>query len=213
MDQDKYKQYKNKYQEYKNKYLEEKNNSFINNLIWRRAEKHFEKGEVPLDDIESAIINAPTSWGIQPFQVIAITDRKYKKNLQKYCFNQPQIEECYCLYIFCAMKNPEKRAEEYVRETNTYEKLPYMLDFFKKLPSKLEWSMRQAYIALGYGLAAATEKKIASCPMEGFDKDKLGKELGLDENLVPCVLLTVGRQNTKYELPPRFRFNDIINRM
>ena len=36
----------------------------------------------------------------------------------------------------------------------------------------LNWSARQAYLALGFALAACAELQIDSCPMEGFEKKK-----------------------------------------
>jgi nitroreductase len=61
-------------------------------------------------------------------------------------------------------------------------------------------------------MAAAMELNIASCPMEGFKPDEISKILKLDDNLKPCVLLTVGNKNNNYELEKRFRFeyNDIF---
>ncbi len=37
------------------------------------------------------------------------------------------------------------------------------------------WAQRQTYIALGFALAAAAEKKIAACPMEGFDPEGVSR--------------------------------------
>ena len=68
----------------------------------------------------------------------------------------------------------------------------------------------QAYIALGFGMAAAMEMNIASCPMEGFKPDEISKILNLDSNLVPCVLLTVGNKKNDYLLEKRFRFDDLL---
>lgn len=91
-----------------------------------------------------------------------------------------------------------------------------MLEYIEnksRVPDKLEWAKQQAYLALGFGLATATELKIASCPMEGFIPDKVAEILNLDNNLVPCVLLTVGQKNDNYQLEKRFRFDDIIKKI
>jgi len=82
-----------------------------------------------------------------------------------------------------------------------------MINYVRKLPCKLQWAMMQAYIALGFGMAAAMELNIASCPMEGFKPDEISKVLQLDTNLKPCVLLTVGNKRNDYELEKRFRFS------
>jgi nitroreductase len=208
--------YYEKYWKYKLKYMELKKNSFTNNLLWRRAEKHFLPGEVDLESIKKAIINAPSSYGIQPFQVLLITEKELKEKLKPVCYNQAQITECHGLFIFCALRNLEKRIEEYVNATGFIEKRKYMLEYIEnksRVPDKLEWAKQQAYLALGFGLAAATELKIASCPMEGFIPDKVAEILNLDNNLVPCVLLTVGQKNDNYQLEKRFRFDNIIKKI
>ena len=215
----------NKYLKYKTKYNSTKSNgSFIKNLIWRRAEKHFSPGPVDISPIKSAILNAPTSYGIQPFHVIAITDSKIKTSLKEACHNQAQIEESYCLFIFCAINNVEERINQYVNQSGYVNKKESMLKYIKNIPGsntntiechKLEWAKRQAYIALGFGMAAAMELNVASCPMEGFKPEEISKVLKLDDNLKPCVLLTVGNKNDNYELEKRFRFepNDMFTNL
>jgi len=199
----------NKYLKYKTKYNSTKSNgSFIKNLIWRRAEKHFSPGSVDITPIKSAIINAPTSYGIQPFHVIVITNQQIKSSLKEACYKQAQIEESYCLFIFCAINNLEERINQYVNQTGFTNKKESMLKYIAKLPCKLEWAKMQAYIALGFGMAAAMELNIASCPMEGFKPEEVSKVLKLDDNLKPCVLLTVGNKNNNYELEKRFRFSE-----
>lgn len=212
--------YENKYKKYKEKYNKLKNQinsfKFTDNLIWRRAEKHFTPGVVDVTKIEQAIINAPSSYGLQPYQVLKITDLPTKQKIKPACFNQSQIDECHALYIFCALKNIEERINDYVNQTGFINKKQYMLQYIEnksKVPDKVEWAKQQAYLALGFGLAAATELKIASCPMEGFKPDELIKLLELDDNLVPCVLFAVGRKKDGYELEKRFRFSDIIKKI
>jgi len=205
--------YLEKYLNYKKKYNELKEKSFVNNLLWRRSEKTFLPGKVDLEPIKKAIINSPSSYGIQPFKVYLITDQNTKEKLLEACHYQKQAVECHGLFIFCAIKNVEERINQYIKETGGERKKIYMMEYLSKLPDTLEWCKRQAYIALGFGMAAATELKIASCPMEGFSPTKVSKVLNLDDNYKPCVLFAVGRYNSLGEskLEPRFRFNDIID--
>jgi hypothetical protein len=63
----------------------------------------------------------------------------------------------------------------------------------KAAGGSLAWCQRQAYIALGFGLAAAAELKVASCPMEGFSGEGLGKLLAVKDDEEVCVVLALGR--------------------
>jgi nitroreductase len=202
--------------------------SFVKNLKWRRAEKHFAPGPVDIKPIKDAIINAPSSYGMQPYHVYLILDQKLKEKLRPECYDQSQITDCHALFVFCVYKNLKERMDDYIKQTDGQEKRHDILEYLYSLPTKVGWAKQQAYIALGFGLAAATELKIASCPMEGFFPRKVAKILNIDTTkLEPCVLLTVGRHVSEgpikekdreayfesikeYKLEPRFRFKDII---
>ncbi|WP_198315767.1 nitroreductase family protein [Chitinophaga tropicalis] len=57
----------------------------------------------------------------------------------------------------------------------------------------LIWTVKQAYIGLGTGIATASELKIDTTPMEGFNPPKFDEILGLKENgLRSMVLLALG---------------------
>ena len=183
--------------------------SFIANLKWRRAVKHFAPGPVDLAPIKSAIANAPSSFGMQPYRVLTITDPEVKIHLREACYDQAQVEECYTLFVFCAIKDVDGRADETIKRTGAEAVRSMITGYIGRLPDKVAWATEQAYIALGFALAAAAELKIASCPMEGFDKTMLSAMLGL-KDLEPVVLLAVGQYKDDTGLKPRFRFDDVI---
>lgn len=181
-------------------------NTFLQNLDWRRAVKHFSPGAIDYQPILKAIQNAPSSFGLQPYKVIILTNAALKKDIQPFCFNQPQITECEVLLVFCAIKNVEARAEEFITTSGNDGMRDMITGFIQNIPDKVEWAKKQAYLALGFALAAATELKIASCPMEGFMQDKVIEILAPDPNYIPCVFLALGRENTGDKLQPKFRF-------
>jgi nitroreductase len=186
--------------------------SFLNNLEWRRAVKHF--GDKPVDTapIIKAITNAPSSFGLQPYKVIAVRDSELKKQLRAVAYDQPQVTECDTLFVFCARTDISERAEEYLKATGAEMIRDMLTGFISYLPDKAAWAARQAYIALGFGLAACAELKIPSCPMEGFTASEVHRILGLSNNLVPSVMLAVGSSAENDGTWPRFRFeqSDLI---
>jgi nitroreductase len=189
--------------------------SFINNLEWRRAERHFGGGEVDTTDIEKAIINAPSSFGIQPYKVYAIKNKELKEKLKAASYGQPQVSECHTLFIFCTRTDIDERAEQYIKDANAEGMRDMLIGSLKGMPNKTEWAMRQTYIALGFGLAACAENRIASCPMEGFSTAEVTKVLALPETLVPTAYLAVGEQSTEEGPRERFRFpeSDLLVRI
>ena len=180
--------------------------SFLKNIEWRRAVKHFTPGSIDYQPIINAIRSAPSSFGLQPYKVIILTNQLLKKDIKPFCFDQPQIEECEVLLVFCAIKNVDARMEEYLQTNTSAEGMrPMVTQFLAHLPDKVEWAKKQAYIGLGFAMAAATELKIASCPMEGFLPDKVAEILATDPNYIPSVFLALGRHSGIPE-SPRFRF-------
>lgn len=188
--------------------------SFLSNLTWRRAVKHFvpPNGTTPAPDIApllTAACEAPSSFGLQPFKIIVVTNAEAKANLAPVCYNQPQVTECTHLFVFCARNDLEVRLEEYVAATGTPEAGQTMIgNMIAHLSHPVHWAKHQTYLALGFALAAAAERKIATCPMEGFDPAGVSAVLDLPHTLVPAAILAVGCEDTRPEATPyvRFRF-------
>ena len=191
--------------------------SFLGNITWRRAVKSFApvNGFFDVSGIEYAMVNAPSSFGLQPYTILAVRNQELKNKLKAVSFDQPQVTECNVLYILCAMTDVDVRAEEYLKRTGAESIRGMLMGFLGGIPDKAAWAAKQAYIALGFGLAAAAEQKIASCPMEGFIPSEVAKILELPETLVPCVYLAVGKEPDDGGAPfPRFRFpaTDLLKR-
>ena len=184
------------------------NQSFTSNLEWRRAVKHFGPGDVDTHPVLDAMINAPSSFGLQPYKIVAVTNKEIKEKLKPISYNQSQVTECHTLFILCARTDVEVRAEEYLKVTGAETMRNMLMGFVGYLPDKTAWAAKQAYIALGFGLAACAEHKIASCPMEGFNSAEVSKLLELPANLVPVVYLAVGEATDEDGTYPRFRFSE-----
>ncbi len=191
------------------------NQSFLDNLEWRRAVKHFGSGEVDIEPIVKAMINAPSSFGLQPYKIVVVQNKETKEALKPVSYNQSQVTECHTLFVLCARKDVEVRAEEYLKTTGAESIRDMLMGFIKYLPDKAAWASKQAYIALGFGLAAAAEEKIASCPMEGFNSAEVSKILNLPDNLYPVVYLAVGEATEEDGTYPRFRFpeSDLLTKV
>lgn len=186
--------------------------SFLSNLEWRRAIKHFvpPTESHPAPDISGILLaarSAPSSFGLQPYKILVVTDPETKALLSPVCFHQPQITECSHLLIFCARNDLEERFREFVRHTGIPAEYQSIIqETLSTLSHPIHWAKHQTYISLGFALAAAAESRIACCPMEGFNPDGISSILDISHTLVPTVLLAVGNHDASSELPPRFRF-------
>lgn len=192
---------------------------FLDHLDWRYATKKFDSRTLPpevLDRILGAIHMTPSAYGIQPYRVVIVTDTELKQALRPNVNNQQQVTSCSHLLVFCADTNTDRRVESYLAQAKVVGRRDITDDpdydyrfkakaFAKKMDS--EWAAKQAYIALGFALAACAELQVDSCPMEAFDPQGVATTLGLPDDLKPKVLLAVGYRDptdtkkTKIRLP------------
>ncbi len=79
--------------------------SIIDSLNWRYATKKMNKQIVPqakVDVILEAARLAPTSSGLQQFEVLVVTNQEIKNKIQTVAWNQSTVSECSHLLIFAA---------------------------------------------------------------------------------------------------------------
>lgn len=177
---------------------------YLEQMNWRYATKRYNGEPVPetkLQNILEAIKLAPSSLGLQPFEVLVIEDPELREKLAPAAYNQPAITESGALLVFTVWKNiTNDQVDAYIDQMARIRQVPVeSLDGFKNMilantegksaADLFQWNARQAYIALGYATAAAALEKIDSTPMEGFNPEKVNEILGLDENGTSAVLL------------------------
>jgi Nitroreductase family len=63
-------------------------------MTWRRALKHFPLAIKPIDinPILTAASLAPTSFGVQPFQIYVVTNADVKSKIAAVAYRQPQVK-------------------------------------------------------------------------------------------------------------------------
>lgn len=198
--------------------------SFLENLNWRYATKKFDSSkkvsEEDLQKIREAIRMAPTSFGVQMFAAVEVENKDLREKIKESAFGQSQITDADRVFVFLRRGDGEARVEdmfntmsggnEEIRKTalSEYESMVRGSVVSRSKEELMEWSGRQAYIALGFALAACAEVKIDSCPMEGFDPVKVKEILGLGDDFMPVALLPVGYrdENDSHLKNPKFRF-------
>ncbi|MDD2436523.1 MAG: nitroreductase family protein [Massilibacteroides sp.] len=172
---------------------------------WRYATKKFDPSkkvsQEHVDKIIEAARLAPTSSGLQPFQLLVITDQKIKEQLVPIAMGQEQVRDCSHLLVFAAWDNytAERIDSMYDLITKTREQAS---DTYKSYTDRLkanylprpskenfEHAARQTYIAFAYAIAMAAELKVDATPMEGFINEDVDKLLNLRSKGLKSVLL------------------------
>jgi nitroreductase len=181
--------------------------TFLENLDWRHATKSFDPNkkvsEADLAKIKDAIQMAPTSFGLQPFHVVIVTEPAIRDQIKPVSWDQAQITDSSHLLVFCSRTDTMERLDGYfeIASGGKPEVRAKMEMYENMMKGALEprsaedhkhWADKQTYIAHGFALAACAELKIDSCPIEGFDPAAVDKILGLPENTQSVVLMPIG---------------------
>ncbi|GAB3217671.1 NAD(P)H-dependent oxidoreductase [Algoriphagus aestuariicola] len=186
----------------------------IQNLKWRYATKAMNGQVVPqekVDYILEAIQLTASSSGLQPYEVLVITDPEVKQKLRAVAWDQSQVTDASHVLVFAAWDQyTEERINKVFERSNKQRGLPnsatdaYRTRLIgmmgvKSAEENFHHAAKQAYIALGSALVAAAEQKVDSTPMEGFDNAAVDEILGLAEKgLKSVIVLPLGyRDETK----------------
>jgi len=188
----------------------------IEHRTWRYATKKFDATKkVSNEDLETLIEAtrlSASSYGLQPYHILVISNQETKEQLKPASWNQSQITDASHIIVFAnATDFGEELVDDYVANVSQTRNIPEeglrgYADFMKSklidlpLETKDSWTAKQAYIAFGNLMQAAAELKIDTCPMEGFESEKYNEILGLeDKNLNAAVVLAIGYRSEEDE--------------
>ena len=184
----------------------------LDKLNWRYAAKAMNGKTVPqekIDNIIEAARLAPTSSGLQPFEIIVITNKELKEKIKAVAWNQSVITDCSHLLVFAAWDTyTEERINKMFDLTNeirgfknegweNYRQM--LLSEYPQKPAEENFNhaAKQAYIAFSQSIIAAAYENVNATPLEGFDPVALDEILGLKaKGLRSTVLLPIGYRDT-----------------
>ncbi len=181
----------------------------IEKLNWRYATKKMDPSrsvpEDKLDRILEATRLAPTSSGLQPFELIVVTNPEIRARIREIAWNQSQVTDSSHLLVFAAWDNyTAERINGMFDLVNAERGVinegweAYRQKLLAGYPPRdeevnFQHAARQAYIGLGIAMTAAAFEGVDSTPMEGFAPDKLDEILGLRaQGLRSVVMLPLG---------------------
>lgn len=196
----------------------------LKKLEWRYATKRFDSdkklNDKQLDLLLDAVNLAPTSYGLQPFELFVVEASKVREELKGAAYGQSQVTDASQVFIFAANSDlSEKHIDAFVERTASQRGLSVdsladlrsmmVSSIMGKSPeARFQWAARQAYIALGVLLSTAASENIDACPMEGFNNVEFDRILGLEQKgLSSVVMATVGFRSgeDKYGSLPKVR--------
>ena len=202
--------------------------NFIDIMDFRHACKEFDENKKINNDEINTILEAgrksPSSFGMEPWKFLVITNDKLKEQLRPLCWNQVQITSCSHLVIVLAKINDVKTTsgiplKRFSRRDMPQEKLDFYIDLYAKhLENTLSsneniyaWTSKQTYLAAANMMNCAASLKIDSCPIEGFEKQNIEELLKLDINdYQVSLILPFGYRINPQSNQLRLDFDEVI---
>jgi len=202
--------------------------TFLESLEFRHACKAFDESkQIPQKDLKfilDAARRAPSSFGMEAWKFLVITNEELKAKLRPLCWNQVQITSCSHLVVILAGIEsvkvesgiPKKR---FARREMPQDKLDFYLnlyaDHLKETLSSDEkiyaWTSKQTVFAAANMMSAAAVKGVDSCPIEGYDKDAVEALLELDKSKYRLsMLLPLGYRINEQSSQQRLSYDEVV---
>jgi nitroreductase len=206
--------------------------TLLNALQWRYATKAFDANR-QIDastwaSLEQALVLTASSYGLQPWKFLVITDASIRSELRPHSWNQSQITDCSHLVVLLKKRTItasdadrliEAIAQARGIETNVLAGYRQMIqvDLIDGPRSQIigQWAANQVYIALGNLLSSAALLGVDTCAIEGFSPSDYDRILGLESNdYQSCVVCACGYRSSddKYASLAKVRYpaSDLI---
>ena len=178
--------------------------TIVSQLQWRYATKAFDpSAKIPAalwSSLEDTLVLTPSSYGLQPWKFLVITNDALRESLVPHAWGQRQVADCSHFVVMCAKTNlDEAYLDSYLRDIATKRNIPtsaldglrgMMLGSLAQMDEAAvhAWAAKQCYIALGNLMTAAALVGIDTCPMEGFVREKFDEILGLSAQGLTAVV-------------------------
>jgi nitroreductase len=198
-------------------------NPVIDALKFRHACKKFDPlkkvSDHDLDLILEAACLSPTSFGMEAWKFLVLASEEIREKVRPACWDQAQVTDSSHVIVILAKPGLVAPGNDYVLENFLRRELPedatkayvdrykwYMETEVYPIMTPYAWCAKQCYIGLANIMTAAASLGIDTCPMEGFEKDKVEKILGIDTEVYEvAVLVALGCRAG--EQTPRRRHN------
>jgi nitroreductase len=196
-------------------------------LHWRYATKSFDPSRTidaaTWQALEQTLLLTASSYGLQPWKFLVITDPALRADLRPHAWNQSQITDCSHLVVLLSKRTiTAADADRLIAATAAARSLdPAALEGYRRMiqvdlidgpRSQVieDWAARQVYIALGNLLTSAALLGVDTCPIEGFSPAEFDRILGLENSdHRSCVVCACGHRSPddKYASLAKVRYS------
>jgi len=155
------------------------------------------------DEALGCVLNAgrlaPSGYGLEPWRFVVVRSPDLRRRAAAACFDQAPATTAPVLIVLVALTDALRPGSAFVQrqleaEAAGADPAPLLEGYrtFYKGADISAWAMGQCQIAAAFMMLEATHQEVASCPIGGFDIDKLGQVLKLPTGETPALVLALG---------------------
>lgn len=203
----------------------DKKKLFLEAMNYRHACKLFDTSKKILPEDLNFILEAgrlsPSSFGVEQWKFVVVQNQGLKEAIEKVSWNQKQISTCSDLLVILARKDVRSRDAYTQKQLSRWGLAPEayqgLLGVYKGWVDGRDdhtiemWSEKQCYIAAGNMMSAAAFIGIDSCPIEGFEFEKVDALLEIDTSVYQSALLIpFGYRASEQRSKHRLSFEEVV---
>ncbi len=168
----------------------------------RRSVKHFDpEHSMPEQDLQKlleAAVQSPTSFNIQHWRFVVVRDKTLRQQIRKAGNDQAQITDASVLIVMTGYVQAWKKDPQRYWRDAPPDVAKMIVGWMGPFHEGREWLqrdevMRSIGIASQTIMLAAKAMGYDSCPMIGFDPDKVAELIGMPDDHVIGNLIAVGK--------------------
>jgi nitroreductase len=190
----------------------------------RHSVRKYQPGvAIPREDLIEILrlaATAPSSWNLQHWRFLVVTDQAMKERLLPIAYGQQQVVDASATIVVLGDLEADKSAQPvydealakgYVNQQVRDTMIQQIEGAYRGNPQLArDEAIRNASLAAMQLMLAAKAKGYDTCPMGGFDRDALINELHIPERYIPVMMITVGKASAAAYPTGRFSLEQLV---
>ena len=186
----------------------------------RRSVKHFDANHTmtvqEVNEILSLAILSPTAFNIQNWRFVVVDDPALRQKIREISWDQSQVTDTSLFIILCAdLKAWEKEPERYwvnaPKEVQEF-MIPAIDNYYRgKDQVQRDEAMRSCGIVAQTLMLTAKSLGYDSCPMDGFDFEKVAELIHLPDDHIIAMYVAIGKGTVEaWPRPGQLSLDDVL---
>lgn len=172
-------------------------------IVSRRSVKHYDPEhqmtDAEIEELMQHVILSPTAFNLQHWRFINVVNKEKREQIKQASWGQSQVTDASALFVVCAdlnawEKDPQRYWRNAPKEVQDF-MLPSIENYYTNHHQGMrDECMRSASLAAMTLMLMAKEMGYDSCPMDGFDFDKVARLIDLPHDHIIVMMVTVGKK-------------------